>query len=423
MERDIDVINQLEHSQKSSVQSWVDGELASAEDKKKRKASRVWYGTSEKDDKDQVKALCRGDEDGPSMATFEFQRRVWGTFSLELVPGLILSNKWHPDGLPRDLWMHAAREAWCRVEKKRMATAKRQHEKVKADTLREQAEEAKRAETAAERLEWQRRMEEQMLSIPPTTEADYAEAQTMGLCRALVDMTATFPHLGPRGGPSTWARVKRWIHLNDLNAHLPTGKSAQQVIEELRAEYAKRCVAREEETQRQAEAAEKRREEEEQRRLRELDADNGQVGQYESFDAYKTRFYQEQATTNGAGAASSTDPANPTDPTDPANPTAPNLKRTWGKTFYIARTTEQEAQWRLDNGLNAILENAKRMAVQDTIRRLLPCPQCGNQPRLVQFLECQCKVGWFDWVWCSRCTTNAHPSKLPCQCHNSSKNE
>ena len=415
MERDIDVIDQLDHSQKNSVRAWVDGEMASAEDKKKRKATRVWYGASEKHEKDQVKALCRGDEDGPSMATFEFERKVWGTFSLERVPGLILSNKWHPDGLPRDLWIHAAREAWCRVEKKRVAAAKRLHEKVKADTMREQAEEAKRAETAAERLEWQRKMKENMLNIPPTTEADYAEAEAMGLCRELVDMTATFPHLGPRGGPSTWGRVKRYIHLNDMNSHLPTGKSAHQVIEELKAEYDKRCVDQEEEKQQQAEAAEKRRAEEEQRKLQELDSDNVNTLQYEPFDAYKTRFYQEQAAAGVPELASSSDPANL------ANPSAPTLKRTWGAAFYTFRTSDQEAQWRRDNGVDVILENSKRAAFGDKMPVLLPCPQCGNKPALVQFLDCRCKVGWFDWVWCGRCNTNAHPDKLPCQCMGLSK--
>lgn len=391
-EDDAAVIESLEHVDKSSVQSWVDGELPCEEDKKKRKASRVWYGKSTREDKDDVKQLCRGTEEGPSNATFEFERKLWGTFQLSQVPMLIVSGKWHPDGLPSHLKPFAAVEAWRRLEKKRVAAAKRLQEKVRADAARERADEAKREESAAERLQMQRRMKEVMLAIPETTEADYAEAAAMGLSRELVDATAQFPWLGPRGGPSAWKRVKRWFHLKSLTSHLPTGKSRQQVIQELVDEHERRSAAQQSEMKQQQEATARRQAEEEKRRLREATVGDGEATKYEPFDSFKLRFFSGDV---AATTATTTDAV----------------------TFqYVRRTPEEETQWQRANGVDVVLNNARLQAAD--IRRpvLLPCPHCGHAPRFVQFLDCRCRDEWFDWIWCIACHRNAHPNKLPCQC-------
>ena len=407
------LLNELSDYEKNLVRLWADGELASEEDKKKRKASRVWYGQSERADKDKVKELCRGDEEGPSRATFDFERKVWGTFALVNTIKLILSDAWYPLGIPPNLKKHAAVEAWRRIETKRVIGARRAHEKAIGDAMRASADERAREAGAKKRQVHEKRMQEQMLNVPEATQSDYDEAKAVGISRDLLDASATFPNLGPRSGLSTWHRVKRWLLLKHLTQDCINGRSEKEAIGDLKRQFASRAEAHDEANQREVEAAAASRTREQERRLRDLDAETSTKLQYEPFAVYRQRFFHEQGGIGGMGgiggasggiggiggignAAANTSNA----ATNTSNATVANddLKR------------------RRESGLDVILEHSKRLKVDAVDPILMPCPMCHFQPTMVQFLGCNCKVGWHNWVWCTVCNRNANEAKLPCAC-------
>ena len=434
-------LNRLSHSEKNSIKIWVDGEFPNDELKSRnggktswnRKHARVWYGTSDRGNKDAVKELCRGtNADGPPQHHFCFERKLWGTGDLKSVCLLILSGKWLPDSLPVSLARFAAIEAWRRVEKARAAAALKDALANQAAREREESEAEMRKEQEEAALMKQKQMKESMLNIPPTTEQDYVEAESLGFSRELVDASATFPCLGPRGGPSTWGRVKRWLFLHKLNEHLPTvGKSFETVRDELIAEHEKRLEAqkaneadrarlkreREEEQQRlEQQEQQKQREQREQKEQREggggvhLDAATEALV-YKRYQHFELE-YREQARENNSGSKrlkTSGASGEGGEGGDGSGAIGVDAAQTGS---YWQTIKEQRKQ----SGLEKILEYSNRMQFNCTPPMLVRCPLCDSTPISEQFLDCRCKYGSFDWTFCHRCNMNSHATKLPCAC-------
>ena len=406
--KDTALLSRLTHQQQSSVKAWVDGELPRAELTKRnsvwtKASTRVWYGQSAREHKDTVKELCRGPPDGPSMCDFDFERKVWGTCCLEAVPKLVASRMWAPDGLPLDLARFVAVEAWNRCEKKRVKQAERDANASVELKRKEKKEALQRLTTRAEAERREREAKERMLNIPPTTEQDYLEAEAWGFSREFVDASASFAQLGPRGGPSTWSRVKRWFALAKLNEHLPTvGKSYEVVKAELFQEFERRTAAATEAAQRRERDATQSTED------MEVDAEGGLAGmskelQYECFEEFEKRFRRD-----GLNGSKEEDQL-------------PGKSESKKYTPQYKLREEEEARNREYTGLNVILANAQRMQAKlgkqpEKRPTLLRCPECSFTPTMEQFLECMCSKGSFDWHYCVRCSVNSHPDKLPCRC-------
>ena len=415
-------LKRLSPSEQHSIQVWVDGELPNDNLKSRnggktswnRKNARIWYGRSDRLNKDAVKEICRGNADGAPQHDFNFERKLWGTGDLKSVCLLILCGKWTPDALPVSLARFAAIEAWRRVEHVRAAAALKDALAQQATREREAYEAEMRRENEGLVLLKQKQIKEAMLNITPTTEEDYAEAASLGFSRELVNASSSFPHLGPRGGPSTWGRIKRWIFLQKLNKDLPTvGKSFETVRAELVSEHEKRLAAQKAEeadrarTKRERDEEEQRKEQQQQQEER--DGGGGthpdvanEALIYKRYHQFELE-YREQARANNA---------------DSKRLKTSNEGGEGGESMegmgvvYWQMIQDQRKQ----TGLDKILEYASRVQFKVSTPMLVRCPLCGSTPVSEQFLDCSCKEGSFDWTFCCLCNINRHSKKLPCSC-------
>lgn len=409
--RDAAILSKLSQQQMNTVKSWVDGETPRPELVQRKgvwssPSTKVWYGRSDRESKEAVKAMCRGPLDGPSHCDFDFERKIWGTNSLDAVPKLILSRLWVPDGIPADLVPFAAVEAWTRVEKVRMQNQEREMKAVSQSQKQQRDEQKTRIKNQEETRKRQQEVKQRMLSVPSTTAAEYAQAAKLGLAKELVDSTADFPHLGPRAGLSTWCRLRRYIDICKRNEKLSVvGKNFETVKNELLIEYERRAVGKTEKTdlENDTDAAKIQKNEENSPHVKVV---------YECFENYTARIRKEAQEARKAKEAKEAKDGN-------ARTTHSNDNPVY--TSYYRQREESEKRSRALSGLDTILENAAKRQIKDQKPMLLRCPECNFAPTMQQFLECRCSKNAFGWSFCVHCNVNCHFDKLPCECQRHTK--
>lgn len=94
------------------VVSYLKGEPLNEQDRKRRRATHVWYGFSTMRNSTQIiKELCAASDDGSRKTMWDQERKLWGTLRLENVVSLIASGMWAPNGLPPSMKNEVATEA------------------------------------------------------------------------------------------------------------------------------------------------------------------------------------------------------------------------------------------------------------------------------------------------------------------------
>ena len=110
------------------IVAYLDGELLSDEEQRKRRATHVWFGTNiMRNTSAHVKSLCAASEDGTKCTMWDNDRKLWGTTNFANVPKLIDSGLWEPNGVPPSLKHEVSSEA------KRMLGSKKRKQPESAD--------------------------------------------------------------------------------------------------------------------------------------------------------------------------------------------------------------------------------------------------------------------------------------------------
>lgn len=342
------------------VEVYLAGEKLSEEDRKRRKASVAWYGTTSRANTAVVKEMCaEAGDDGVKATMWDQERRLWGTLRLENVVSLIASGLWFPAGIPASYADEVAREA------KRIVTAKKQKlldEKEKAE--RKEAEERERKAKEAAEKEVERRRREQQSAELSHADLDFCERE-YGLRREIAAVSHTFPFLGPRTS-TPLVRVRRWFNFK----HNREAGAAVVVARDFEPVYAEYLKGRAE-----AEAA---------------------------------------TAVVGSGAA------NPKKRKAAAAVVADvdldELRKREAKRVELIKERQRRAKEDPHElALKAIAERCKNLPPRQP-PFVRSCRECDVKP-IEQFLECGCPgVDARSWRVCDKCNAMCHPTKMECLC-------
>ena len=200
-----------------AVEAFLVGEPVDEETQKRRRVTRVWFGTSKFRDKDKVKAMARGDGER-SMLTWHDERKSFGTHELACVATLCASGLWKPFGISPEL-----------AERVAVAATR----KIEDESAKKRAEEAAEAEAAATRrrnadkvaAEKAAALRKRDAADKEFSEVDIVEAWARWrLSRELLMASRDMPFLGPVT-PTPLTRIARHFNL----CH--NGLSPEAVIE------------------------------------------------------------------------------------------------------------------------------------------------------------------------------------------------
>jgi len=200
-------------AQKGMEQEMIDEFVRGAlvdDPKSSRGHSRVWWGRGKNVHKayrakttQTIKDLCRGQGES-SQTTWDNDRKLWGTFGLENVPGLISSGLWEPLGMPPALLYRLALSAQKQVDGlKEEARVKQAAEDAAAQEKgkKTEVEAAAKAALLKERMSMGEGFSSQEVEIALTK---------YGMSHEVLLATPFFTHLGP-SCQRPFTRVMRWF--------------------------------------------------------------------------------------------------------------------------------------------------------------------------------------------------------------------
>ena len=338
------------------VVAYLKGEPLSEDDRKRRKATCVWFGVSLIRNNNQViKELCAASDDGSKKTMWDSIRKLWGTTRLENVVSLIASGLWAPNGVPPSMKDAVALEA------KRIVDVKKQRLRD-AEDAKEQVAKAERDQFAAEAVQKQAARVERERQGNAFDEADVEYAWTQfGLEREVLLASSSFAWLGPHPSDPI-IRIKRWFGFTHNREVGP----AAVIARDLKPAYEEFVRSRE---------------------------------------------------TKAAGTASGVVAAPKRRRIDSVrNETMEDVRRR--ELERVERINERKKMEENDEQTKAlafIIERGKSMPLwKPPYAR--KCPICGIKP-LEQFMECSCRDDRCrNWELCRKCNAIWHKQKLACLC-------
>jgi len=344
------------------IDTYLEGELLSDEAKGFRKwAKNVWWGTSNKWDREVVKRLCRGDVEGRAATAWDNENKRWGTYDLANVAPLIASGLWIPYGIDRSLANDIAKKSIRIIAEKKTAADK------KAAANQEVVSEGKkkRAASSKKEVDNNRLSENKTTSTAPVPDGwevvispeDAAEAAALGIPLPIFRASTSWKWLGPTT-TTPMGRIRRWLRFS----HNRTRGESTVVKEDILNYYESRNPNAVPTTERQ------------------------QTKKQKTDDA----IFDELRVKEKARAE--------------AHRRAVDIQK-----------------WEAEHGEIAveIRDSAKKQYRLPLIMKqplIYQCNACHTKP-LVQFMECACgDNGARSWSVCRVCDVVCHTEKAPCNC-------